>query len=247
MYDKVFALTDGYLGGADARGSFAEYVRVKEEWVAAVPPSLPLREAAAVPLAGLTAWQALQAAPPGGGRLLLLGASGGVGQFCVQLATLRGWTVVGTCSAPHAQRVRELGAAETFDYAAGCDALGQAFGAADDARKFDCVLDLVGGDLLHCAASRLLKPGATVVHVRNRGCDAATAARLEEEVTRRGGRWHNILVKPSGEQRHQLAELLEAGKLKVTIAAVMPLEEVAQALKMVEDGHAGGKVLLKVV
>ena len=235
------------MGGADARGSYAEYVRVKEEWVAAAPPSLPLRDAAAVPLAGLTAWQALQHAPQGGGCILILGASGGVGQFAVQLAKLRGLAVVGTCSASHAQLVRDLGAEETFDYAAGCDALGDAYGKSD-AKKFDAILDLVGGDLLHCAATRLLKPaGATVIHVRNRGVDAETVARLEEEVTRRGARWHTILVKPSGEQLAQLAELIEAGKLRVHVAHVMPLEDVSTAHELVEGGHAGGKVVLKVV
>ena len=243
MFDKVFALTDSYMGGADARGSYSEYVRVKEEWVAAAPPSLPLKDAAAVPLAGLTAWQALQHAPQSG-RILILGASGGVGQFAVQLAKLRGLTVVGTCSASHAQLVRDLGAEETFDYAAGCEALGDKYGKS----KFDAILDLVGGDLLQCAVTQLLKPsGATVIHVRNRGADAETAARLEEEATRRSARWHTILVKPSGEQLAQLAELIEAGKLRVNVAHVMPLEDVSKAHELVEGGHAGGKVVLKVV
>ena len=234
------------MGGPDARGTYSEYVRVKEEWVAAAPPSLPLKDAAAVPLAGLTAWQALQHAPQSG-RILILGASGGVGQFAVQLAKLRGLAVVGTCSASHAQLVRDLGAEETFDYAAGCEALGDAYGKAD-AKKFDAILDLVGGDLLHCAVTRLLKPaGAAVIHVRNRGADAETAARLEEEATRRGARWHTILVKPSGEQLAQLAELIEAGKLRVNVAQVMPLEDVSKAHELVEGGHAGGKVVLKVV
>jgi NADPH:quinone reductase-like Zn-dependent oxidoreductase len=221
-------------------------VRVKEEWCAAVPASLPLREAAAVPLVGLTAWQALQAAPQGGGRrILILGASGGVGQFAVQLACLRGLHVTGTCGADHAQLVRDLGASDTFDYAAGCDALGDAYGSSD-AKKFDVVLDLLGGDLMRCAVTRLLKPGATVIHVRNRGADEAMVAQLQEEVSQRGCAWHSIFVQPSGEQLAQLAQLIEAGKLRVHVAAVMPLEEVAKAHELVETGHAGGKVVLKV-
>jgi NADPH:quinone reductase-like Zn-dependent oxidoreductase len=142
--------------------------------------------------------------------------------------------------------VRELGAEETFDYAAGCDALGEAYGKSDG-KKFDAVVDLVGGDLLRCAVTRLLKPaGATVIHVRNRGADAETVARLEEEATRRGASWHSVLVKPSGEQLAHLAELIEAGKLRVHVAHVVPLEDVSKAHELVEGGHAGGKVVLKI-
>ena len=90
MNDKVFALTDGYQAKPDSRGAYAEYVTVREEWCARVPEEVPLRTAGAVPLAALTAWQALAAGNPGAGtRMLVFGASGGVGHFAVQLAKVR--------------------------------------------------------------------------------------------------------------------------------------------------------------
>jgi NADPH:quinone reductase-like Zn-dependent oxidoreductase len=88
--DKLFALTDGYTGKAGAIGTYADYVRIREEWAAPAPDALPLREAGGVPLVALTAWQAILAGQPKAGqRMLILGASGGVGHFAVQFAKAR--------------------------------------------------------------------------------------------------------------------------------------------------------------
>ena len=86
------------------------------------------------------------------------------------------------------------------------------------------------------------------MHVRNKGSDAACLARHETAAQDGSGpRWHTILVRPDGEHLGRIAELLASGQLRVHIAAVMPLEEVARAHQLVEAGHAGGKVVLKVV
>ncbi len=90
MNDKLFALTDGYFNKAGGRGTYAEYVLVREDWAAPVPDALPLRTAGGVPLVALTAWQAMAAGQPREGqRMLILGASGGVGHFAVQFAKAR--------------------------------------------------------------------------------------------------------------------------------------------------------------
>lgn len=251
MNDKLFALTDGYLGGADARGTYAEYVRIKDDWAARVPEELPLRLAGGMPLVALTAWQALAA--PGalrpGGRMLILGASGGVGHIVTQLAKARGLKVIAACGAGSAAAMRdEFGAHETFDYARGADALRDEYGGGDEAKKIDYVLDLVGGPLV-CAAAQCLKPGGHLIHVVNRGDDAAFIERTRKACDTSGGatfKWHDIFVRPSGAQLAELAALFADGTLRLRVAATMPLEQAAEAHRLVESGHAGGKVILKV-
>lgn len=165
--DKVVFLTGNLIPKkGSVGGTYAEYCLVQESCAAVLTPEaerhLPLRDAGGLPVAALTALSVLDKLalkPAAGGapqRVLLFGASGGVGQIAVQLAKARGLHVVGVCSAKHAAHVASLGADETFDYALGKDALAERFGATNDT-KFDGILDLVGGDLPRFAARALVR------------------------------------------------------------------------------------------
>lgn len=221
---------------------------VKEEWLANAPSSLALPDAAAVPLVALTAWQALEKAQPKAGqRVLVTGASGGVGQFAVQLAKqVHNLHVTAVCSAKTKELVQSLGPDEVIDYTTerGLDVLD--FSAeADAGKKFDIIVDVIGGDMLNTAAAKALKPGGFVSAVLNRGSgtvDAHTRAQTE-------GCTHTYketLVQPNGEQLTRIAELIDGGKVKLTVAQRFPLEEAGKAQDLVIEGHAGGKVVLTI-
>jgi NADPH:quinone reductase-like Zn-dependent oxidoreductase len=154
--------------------------------------------------------------------------------------------VVGVGGARSAELLRGVGADETFDYARGPEALRTKYGGRD-ATKFDFVFDTVGGELFRAAVEGTLRHGGAVLHVRNRGDEPAFVARGEaagRDAT--GPRWHSIIVRPSGAQLAEISALFDAGKLRLNVAHTLPLEEVAKAHELVESGHAGGKVVLKV-
>jgi NADPH:quinone reductase-like Zn-dependent oxidoreductase len=242
----VYALSQAYVP-CELQGTYAEFALVKEEWLARAPASLSLADAAAVPLVALTALQALErAAPQPGQRLLVTGASGGVGHVAVQLAKclFDGLHVTAVASARHAEWMTQLGADAVFDYAAGPDALAAAFGGSD-ATKFHIVLDVVGGPLLDAAVRHCVAPGGFVSEVLNRGTDSEAAARYAAAAADGSGpKYEATLVQPSGAQLMRLAELIDAGKLRVKVAQTLPLEQAGRAHDIVIDGHAGGKVVL---
>jgi NADPH:quinone reductase-like Zn-dependent oxidoreductase len=243
--DVVFGLSSTYLSQADMQGTYAEYAVVKQEWCAKVPAAgLTAVTAAAVPLVALTAWQALEkAAPKPGQRILINGASGGVGIFAVQLAKkVHALHVTALCSAANAEWVRALGADAVIDYALDEAALeAAALGAGGDANKFDIILDVVGGRLLEFSHQRLMKAGGCVSHVFNRGSDhAGYNAHLQAT----GVNFQATLVQPNGAQMAQLAAMFGAGDLVVRVAATMPLEQAGAAQDLVMTGHAAGKVVL---
>ena len=242
----MYALSQAYIP-CELQGTYAQFALVKEEWLAAAPTSLSLADAAAVPLVALTALQALErAAPQPGQRLLVTGASGGVGHVAVQLAKclFTGLHVTAACSSRHAAWMSELGADAVFDYASGPDALVAAFGASD-AVKFDIVLDVVGGALLDAAVRHCVKAGGFVSEVLNRGTDSDAAARYAAAAADGSGpKYEATLVAPSGAQLARLAALIDAGKLNVKVAQTLPLEQAGRAHDIVIDGHAGGKVVL---
>jgi NADPH:quinone reductase-like Zn-dependent oxidoreductase len=248
--DVVFGLSSTYLSQADMQGTYAEYAVVKQEWCARVPAAgLTAVTAAAVPLVALTAWQALErAAPKPGQRILINGASGGVGIFAVQLAKkVHALHITALCSAANAEWVRALGADAVIDYALDEAALeaaalgGSGDEAAAAANKFDILLDVVGGRLLEFSHQRLMKAGGCVSHVFNRGSDhAGYNAHLQAT----GVNFQATLVQPNGAQMAQIAAMFAAGDLTVRVAATMPLEQAGAAQDLVMTGHAAGKVVL---
>jgi NADPH2:quinone reductase len=202
-------------------GAYAQYATAPAGHLASKPASVDHIQAASVPLAALTAWQALfdVADLQPGQRVLIHAAAGGVGHLAVQLAKWKGAYVVGTASRRNLDFVRQLGADETFDYGASP--------FEDSLRDFDVVLDAVGGDI----ASRsypVLRKGGTLVSITHSG-DAARAQ-----------------VKPDGEQLARIADLIDAGRLRPVVETVFPLSEAGLAHELSEKGRTRGKIVLTV-
>ena len=240
--DAVFGVSSTYTSQTPAlQGTYAEFCVLKAEWLAHAPSSVPLAHAAAPPLVALTALQALEkAAPAAGQRVLINGASGGVGHVAVQLAkVLFGLHVTAVCSAARAEWVKGLGADEVVDYGLGLEASLAPF-AADAAKAFDIILDVTGGEWLDYAAAHVLKAGGIVTHVMNRGSGDSKLVAAKGD----GRRFATTLIRPDGAQCKQIAELMDAGKLKVKVAKEYKLEDVGAAQDEVIAGHAGGKVIL---
>jgi NADPH:quinone reductase-like Zn-dependent oxidoreductase len=218
----------GYVRRDDVRwGTSAELVPAPERTVARKPASLSFDEAAAVPLAGLTAYQALVETLDvrAGERVLVHAAAGGVGQFAVQIAAARGCQVVGTASAGNHEALRELGVSEVIDYHQG-PVSGQL------KEPVDAVLDLVGGDALKDAPLQV-KDTSRVASV----IEADTVLDL-------GGRY--VFVRPERDHLDALARLVDDGALRVQIAERFPLEQIAEAHRLSEQGHTRGKIVVTV-
>jgi NADPH:quinone reductase-like Zn-dependent oxidoreductase len=218
----------GYVRRDDiAFGTSAELVPAPERTVARKPASMSFEEAGAVPLAGLTAYQTLVEALDiqAGERVLIHGASGGVGQFAVQIAVARGVEVIGTASEPNHDFLRELGASEVIDYHGG--PISTQLSAPADA-----VLDLAGGEALDDAPNQ--------VKDRSRIASVIDAAKVLEL----GGRY--VFVRPERDHLDALATLVEAGKLRVEIAEQFILDRIADAQRTSQEGHTRGKIVVTV-
>lgn len=217
-----------------AAGGYAEYVTAPARHLAPMPPELTFQEAAALPLAGLTAWQMLtEVAEVGPGqRVLISGAAGGVGHLAVQIAKAMGAHVIGTASAAKHPFLRELGADETVDYT---DTK-----VAAVVRDVDAVIQMFGGD--HgLEALECLRPGGILVS----GQGAWTPG-LHERAAELGVRASTYLVDPDGAGLEALARLVHDGRLKVHVQQAFPLAETGAAHTLVETGHITGKVVLKI-
>jgi NADPH2:quinone reductase len=216
-------------------GTYAEYVVVPDFYVAPKPRTLDWPEAASLPLAGLTAFQALDELELADGETIMIhGGSGGVGSMAVQLAAGRGATVIASAGGEQLDYVRELGAAQVIDYRQ------QDFVEAVKATRpagVDCVLDLVGGDTLPRNAEILRQGGRILCTVEPPDRDFWCP---------RGFTPHYMLVRPNGEQLATLSGLVDEGKLRVEVVDVLPLEQAAEALGRVEDGVGRGKVAIRI-
>ncbi|WP_210503219.1 NADP-dependent oxidoreductase [Nocardioides xinjiangensis] len=221
----------GYVRRDDvAHGTAAELVPAPERTVALKPRSLSFEEAASVPLAGLTAYQALtEALDVGtGDRVLVHAASGGVGQLAVQIAVALGAEVVGTASPAHHELVRGLGASAVLDHRAG-PVSGQ---LAAHGGPVDAVLDLVGGAAL-ADAPRQVRDTARIASVIE-----------PETVLGLGGRY--VFVRPDRPGLDALADLVESGRLRVRVAHTFPLERIADAHRLSREGSPGGKIAVTI-
>lgn len=224
--DEVFSKPDTSRDGA-----YAEYIVVRESEVALKPKSLHHVYAAAVPLAGLTAWQALldvaQLKP--GQRMLIHGGSGGVGHFAVQLARWKGAYVVATASTKNQELLCRLGAHETIDYTK------QRF--EDVADKIDIVLDTIGGDTQERSWKVLKKGGLLASIVQPPDAEKAREFGVRGEFVR---------SQPNAEELAEIAALIDAGSLKVVLDRILPLSEARRAHKLSQGGHSRGKIVLRV-
>ncbi len=224
--DDVYGLLDFWHDGAAA-----EYVAAKAAALAPKPKSLDYVATAAVPLSGLTAWQALfdHARLSAGDRVLIHGAGGGVGTYAVQLAHDRGAHVLATASAAKADFLRGLGADEVIDYAH--------IRFEDRARNVDAVVDTVGGDTLERSWTVLRRGGALVTIAGDAPESTAQA---------HGVRGVSFLVQPNREQLSELARRIDAGKLRPIIEAVYPLDKARDAYERGLLGHNRGKIVLRI-
>jgi NADPH:quinone reductase-like Zn-dependent oxidoreductase len=227
--DEVF----GMLPYPHGHGAHAEYVVGPARAFVGKPAALSHVEAGALPLAGLTAWQALvdTANLVPGQRALIHAAAGGVGHLAVQIAKARGAHVLGTASAAHYDFVRELGADEVLDY--------HTTDVYATVRDVDVVVDPLGGDSpLRSVAT--VRTGGTLVSLLGASPEAVQAARWA------GIRLAAMLVEADHAGMAALADLVEAGKLRPRIAGAYPLTEAAAAHAYGESNHTAGKLVLVV-
>lgn len=217
-------------------GAYAEFVTAPSRHFARTPAELDQVHAAALPLAGLTAWQALvdtaQLQP--GQRVLIHAAAGGVGHLAVQIAKARGAHVIATATADKHPLLKDLGADETLDYTT-VD-LGQAIGPVD------VVLDPIGGATTRQSVE-LLKDGGTLVRLPAWVDDDRTARRRAAQL---GVRAVRLLVEPDLGGLTALVALVQAGELRAEIDSIFALEDVAQAHRRIDTGQTTGKIVLQI-
>jgi NADPH:quinone reductase-like Zn-dependent oxidoreductase len=227
--DEVF----GMLPYPHGVGAYAEYVTAPARAFARKPTALSHVEAAAVPLAALTAWQALvdTAALSAGQRVLIHAAAGGVGHLAVQIAKARGAYVIGTASTGNHELLRGLGADELIDY--------HTADFAEAVRDVDVVLSPVSGDY-PARSLRTLRPGGTLVSI------LPLADEVREEAARRGLRAEELLVEADHAGMTAIAGLVTAGQLRPVIADTFPLADAGKAHALGETGHVVGKLVLTV-
>jgi len=212
-------------------GCYAEFVAVRESEVAFKPATASHMQAAVLPLAGITAWQAIvtvgQVKP--GQRVLIHAAAGGVGSLAVQMAKAHGAFVVATASGRHRSLVESLGADEFIDY--------QTQRLQGATAEIDLVLD-TQGDGTQEASWAVMAPDALLVSIVS---DPTVGA------TRRPGlRGQFLFIQPDAAALAQIAQLLDAGKLRTVIGAEFALEDIAAAHDLSQTGHATGKIALTV-
>lgn len=216
-------------------GCYAEYVTVPETSLAAAPRALSSAEAGGVPLAALTAWQALEA--PGllkGGTALIIAAAGGVGGYALQLAKRAGMRALAVCSPTSFDHVRALGADEAVDYRS-TDFVASARRLAPGG--LDLVFDAAGGDALKRCMAAVHEGGAVVSVVEDPKPLVPKGRRLAASYA---------LVKPDGAQLAELAGLMDKGELRAPPTQVLALHRAGEAQELSRAGHVKGKLVLEV-
>lgn len=228
--DEVF----GMLPYPHGVGSFAEYVVVPARALVRKPEGIDHVQAAAIPLAALTAWQGLVdvADVQPGQRVLIHAAAGGVGHFAVQIAKQRGAYVLGTASAPKHGLLRELGADELVDYRT------EDFTAID---PVDVVFDALGGETA-TRSLQVLKPGGKLVTISL----GALPEDLAEQAAALGVHAYPMLVEADQAGMRAISDLVTAGSLRAVIEATYPLEQSGKGHELGDTGRVTGKVVLTV-
>src|SRR4051812_4643610 len=225
---------EGYAEGDDvfgmaASGGYAQLATASASVIAKKPTGVTHEQAAAIPVAGLTAWQALfdRGGLERGRTALIAGAAGGVGHFGVQFAKHAGARVIGTGSSRNRDFVLGLGADEYVDYTTQ--------DVAEAVGDVDVAFDTVGG-----ATTASLVPT-----VREGGILVTIAAAPPEDAAReRGFRAELLVMSPRSEQLTRIAEMVAAGEIRVELSEVLPLADVRRAHELSESGHVRGKIVL---
>lgn len=214
-----------------SRGTFAEYVCLRTDEIAAAPQSLPLADAGAIPLAAMTAWHGLmtQGELRPGQHVLIQGGSGGVGHFAVQLAHRLGATVYATASGRNTEFLRELGADVAIDYST--DQLGELAG------RMDLVFDLVGGKTEESSWAALKPDGMLVLAA---GQPNSALARFPDQRSR------FALAQSTPDDLTRVARMLDDQELRLAISGRFALKQVGEAQSQLEHGGTRGKLLVTV-
>lgn len=236
-----FAVGDAVFGAG--RGVFADYAAAREDRLAHKPSTLTFGQAAAVPISATTALQGLRLGRVEAGQnVLIIGASGGVGSYAVQIAKAYGADVTGVCSAAKTDFVRSLGADRTIDYAV------EEF--ADGSRRYDLILDVAGNTTLR-RLRRSLEPTGSLVIVGGESKGNVTGGFgrslraplmslfVRPRLTMLASKEHHADLAP-------LTELIEAGKVSPSIEATYPLDRAADAMRQLEAGTVRGKVVITI-
>jgi NADPH:quinone reductase-like Zn-dependent oxidoreductase len=212
-------------------GAIAEFARVKESELALTPANLSYTQAACVPLAGLTAWQALltKGNLKKGDKVLIHAGSGGVGTFAIQIAKHVGAYVATTVSTKNIEVVKTLGADKVIDYTA------QQF--EDEISDYDLVFDMIGGDTLD-RSFKVLKKGGTMISIK--GQDGAGLAEKHDV------HFETLWMTPDGAMLAELGALLSEGIVKPVIDDTFGMDEADAAYAQLAKGHAVGKVVIEV-
>jgi NADPH:quinone reductase-like Zn-dependent oxidoreductase len=233
--DEVFGI---------AKGSYAEYARARDDKLAPKPANLTFEQAAVVAVSGLTALQGLrdQGKLRPGQKVLIIGASGGVGTYAVQLAKAFGAEVTGVCSTTKVDMVRSIGADHVIDYTRDDFAEGE--------QRYDVILD-IGGNSPLSRLRRALTPKGTLVIAGGEtegrwlgGSDRQLRAVLLSPFV--GQKLGTFVSRENHEDMIVLKELIEAGKVTPVIDRIYPLSEVPKAIRYMRKGHARGKVVIAV-
>jgi NADPH:quinone reductase-like Zn-dependent oxidoreductase len=227
---KRYSIGDDVFGAAGT-GTYAQLVAVKEEILATKPTALDYGEAASVPVAALTAWQALfqHGQLKAGQTVLVHGGAGGVGMFAVQLARWAGARVVATASASATAAVREYGADAVIDY--------RAKPFEQVVHDVDLVLDTQGGQTQERSLGVLKRGGRLVSTVSPPDEQKASAAGVTAKV---------MGMKSNGKDLAEIARHIESGVLKLHVAHTFALSEAAEAQELLEGGHVHGKIVLEI-
>ena len=233
--DAVYAMTDNPHGGG-----YAEYVLVGESAAAPKPSRLSFEEAAAVPLAALTALHALRdkGELAEGERLLVNGAAGGVGHFAVQIGKAMGARVVGVAGGRNQDFLREIGADRTIDY-------GQEDFEQDD-DTFDVVFDTVGNSSVRDCDLILGDGGIFVTTGISPSLILQSAAATISGLFGSSRRARFVIVKPNGQDLAVIGRMIDTGRVRPTIAEVYSLERIREAHLRSEEGHVRGKVVVRI-
>lgn len=248
--DEIHGFKEGRVAQT-YRGTYAEYAVAPESTLARKPVGLTHEEAAAMPVAAVTAWQALveQGKIKPGSRVLVHAAAGGVGTFAVQIAKAFGAYVAGTASTRNQEFLRQLGVDQAIDYALEK--------IEDKLSGYDLVLDGVGQQVWS-SSLKVLKPGGRLITLSppmpsqpsgkmkffttiGRAVATATISALL-----RGKRFGFMTAKPRGGDLEKVNLLVEAGKVRAVLHKVYPLEQVAEAHRESEQGHVRGKLVIKI-
>ncbi|HJQ28906.1 MAG TPA: NADP-dependent oxidoreductase [Rubrobacter sp.] len=229
--DEVY----GYLSKpVIGEGTYAEYVSVPAAVVARKPETAGFAEAAALPMPGLTAMDLVDAVDLGEGEtVLIVGATGGVGSYAVQLAARRGASVIATARGENKAFMRELGATETIDYTRE-DLIETVRAAHPDG--IEAIIDVVSANEVLSRMAELVKEGGRIA--------TSVYAADVENLAERGVGAKNIGMQPSARRLEELSGMVDAGEIAVRLERFYPLEQAPEALEESRSGHVRGKIVL---